>query len=131
MPRGTRLALFVVAASAVTAFAQAPPTGAKVFEGARVIVGDARAAIENASFVVSGARFVQGGRAGGVGRPAGATHVSLAGKTVMPAIIDTHTHLSQTREMLIDDLRRSAYFGTGPAQSLRRAPTDAAFQVPP
>ena len=29
----------------------------------------------------------------------------------MPTIIDTHTHLSQTREMLIDDLKRRAYYG--------------------
>jgi imidazolonepropionase-like amidohydrolase len=129
MPRVTRLVLFVVGATAVTAFAQAPPTGVTVFEGARVIVGDARAPIENASFVVSGARFVQVGRAADVRAPAGATHVSLAGKTVMPAIIDTHTHLSQTREMLIDDLRRRAYFGVGAAQSLGQDTTDASFQV--
>jgi imidazolonepropionase-like amidohydrolase len=129
MPPVTRLALFVVAASAVTAFAQAPPTGVTVFEGARVIVGDTRAPIENASLVVSGARFVQVGRAADVRAPAGATHVSLAGKTVMPAIIDTHTHLSQTREMLIDDLRRRAYFGVGAAQSLGQDTTDASFQV--
>ena len=30
--------------------------------------------------------------------------MNLAGKTVMPAIVDTHTHLSQTREALVDDL---------------------------
>src|SRR5213593_3100174 len=129
MPRLTRLALFVVAASAVTAFGQAPATGVTVFEGARVIVGDARAPIENASFIVNGARFVQVGRAADVRAPAGATHVNLAGKTVMPAIIDTHTHLSQTREMLIDDLRRRAYFGVGAALSLVQDTTDASFQV--
>src|SRR3954451_21432305 len=128
MPRVKRLALFIVAASAVTAFRQ-PATGVTVFEGARVIVGDARAPIENASFIVSGARFVQVGRAADVRAPAAATRVSLAGKTVMPAIIDTHTHLSQTREMLIDDLRRRAYFGIGAAQSLGQDTTDASFQV--
>ena len=125
----TRLALFIVAASAATIFGQAPATGVTVFEGARVIVGDARPPIENASLVVSGARFVQVGRAADVRAPAGATHVSLAGKTVMPAIIDTHTHLSQTREMLIDDLRRRAYFGVGAAQSLGQDTTDVSFQV--
>src|SRR5438067_13928435 len=49
--------------------------------------------------------------------PADARRVNLAGKTVMPAIIDTHTHLSQTRAMLLDDLRRRAYFGVGSAES--------------
>src|SRR5215831_14473318 len=76
-------------------------SGVTVFDGARVIVGDGRPPIENASFIVSGARFTQVGRAGEVRVPAGATRVSLAGKTVMPTIVDTHTHLSQTREMLL------------------------------
>jgi len=120
------LVLTVVAAWSATAFGQSIAT---VFEGARVIVGDARPPLENASFVVSGGRFVQVGRAADVKVPAGATRVSLAGKTVMPAIIDTHTHLSQTREMLIDDLRRRAYFGVGAAMSLGQDTTDASYQV--
>jgi imidazolonepropionase-like amidohydrolase len=129
MQRVRLLALVVVAASAVTAFRQAPATGVTVFEGARVIVGDARAPIEDASFVVNDGRFVQVGRAADLRPPAAATRVSLAGKTVMPAIVDTHTHLSQTRELLIDDLRRRAYFGVGAAMSLGQDTTDASFQV--
>ncbi len=116
------------AALSVAASGQAPAT-VTVFEGARVIVGDGRAPIENASFVVSGTRFLQVGRAADVRVPAGATRVNLAGKTVMPAIIDTHTHLSQTREMLLDDLRRRAYFGVGAALSLGQDTTDASFEV--
>jgi len=126
MPRLRFLVLAVVAAWSATASGQSSTT---VFEGARVIVGDARPPLENASFVVSGGRFVQVGRAADVKVPAGATRVSLAGKTVMPAIIDTHTHLSQTREMLIDDLRRRAYFGVGAAMSLGQDTTDASYQV--
>ena len=121
-------ALIVVAASAATGLGQAPAT-VTVFEGARVIVGDARAPVENASFVVNGSRFVTLGRTGDVRAPAGATRVNLAGTTVMPAIIDTHTHLSQTREALNDDLRRRAYFGVGAAMSLGQDTTDASFQV--
>src|SRR4029434_10365845 len=85
--------------------------------------------IENASFVVDGARIVQVGTAANVKVPAGAMRVNLAGKTVMPAIIDTHTHLSQTREGLTDDLRRRAYFGVGAAMSLGQDTTDVAYQV--
>jgi imidazolonepropionase-like amidohydrolase len=132
MPAMLRLRLLipaVLAVLSVTAFGQAPATGVTVFEGARIIVGDGRAPIENASFVVSGARFTQIGRAGDVRVPAGAARVSLAGKTVMPTIVDTHTHLSQTREMLVDDLRRRAYFGVGAALSLGQDTTDASFQV--
>ena len=123
------LSLAMFAGLLVAASAQAPATGVTVFEGARVIVGDGRAPIENASFTVSGARFTQVGRAGELRVPAGATRVSLAGKTVMPTIVDTHTHLSQTREMLLDDLRRRAYFGVGAALSLGQDTTNASFEV--
>src|SRR5262245_57799973 len=129
MQRLKLFALLSAAAWSATAFGQAPATGVTVFEGARVIIGDGRPPIDNASFVVNGARFAQVGRAADVKAPAGATRVSLAGKTVMPAIIDTHTHLSQTREALTDDLRRRAYFGVGATLSLGQDTTDASFQV--
>ena len=93
-------------------------TGVTVFEGARLIMGDGGAPIENATLVVDGARIVQAGRAADVRVPAGATRVSLAGKTVMPMLIDTHVHLSPTRELLTRDLRRRAYFGVSAALSL-------------
>src|SRR5262245_17470514 len=100
-----------------------------VFEGARLIVGDGRAAIENAAFVVDGNRFVQVGKVGEVRVPSGAARVSLMGKTVMPAIVDTHTHLSTTREALIDDLKRRAYYGVSAAMSLGTDKGDLPFQV--
>ena len=112
----------------VPASAQAP-AGVTVFEGARLIVGDGRAAIENAAFVVDGGRFTQVGRAGDVKAPAGAARVSLSGKTVMPALIDTHTHLSRERAPLIDDLQRRPYYGVAAAMSLGQDPGDLAFQV--
>src|SRR3984893_12604435 len=99
------------------------------FEGARVIVGDGRAPIENAVFLVNGTRITQVGRAGQVTIPAGATRVNLAATTVMPAIIDTHNHLSQTREMLVHDLTRRAYYGVGAALSLGQDTTDVSFQM--
>lgn len=125
---GALVALFPVAAWSVRAQGPAPTT-VTVFEGARLIVGDGRPPIENAAFVVSGSRLTQVGRAGDVRVPAGATRVSLTGKTVMPAILDTHTHLSQTREALTDDLRRRAYYGVGAAMSLGQDRGDLPFQM--
>jgi imidazolonepropionase-like amidohydrolase len=87
------------------------------YEGARLIAGDGRV-IENATLVVEGTKIAQVGGPGGVRVPAGATRVSLAGKTVMPMIIDTHVHLSDTREALIRDLRRRAYYGVSAALSM-------------
>src|SRR5258707_1180725 len=65
---------------------------AVVYEGARLITGDGRAPIENSAFVVQNDRFTQVGRKGTVKGPAGATHVDLTGKTVMPGKVDTHGH---------------------------------------
>lgn len=87
------------------------------FEGARLIVGDGRV-IENATLVVDGTKIAQAGAAADVRVPAGATRMSLAGKTVMPMIIDTHVHLSETREALIRDLRQRAYYGVSAALSM-------------
>jgi imidazolonepropionase-like amidohydrolase len=112
------VAVGVLAGLAGPASAQAPATSVTAFEGARLIVGDGSAPIENATLVVDGARIVQAGRASDVRVPAGATRVNLAGKTVMPMLIDTHVHLSPTREAIVRDLKRRAYFGVSAAMSM-------------
>jgi imidazolonepropionase-like amidohydrolase len=112
------------------AVAAQKPGGVTVFEGARLIVGDGSAAIDNAVFIVEGDRFTQVGRAGQVKVPAGATRVNLAGKTVMPAIIDTHTHMnSATRDALVEHLKNKARFGSAVVMSLGTDPGDVAYQV--
>ena len=103
-------------------------TEATVFEGARLLVGDGRV-IETATFIVDDDRLVAVGRAGEVEVPPGAERVDLAGRTVMPAIIDTHVHLRETRDELVEDLQRKAYYGGGVVLSLGRGSSDMAFQV--
>lgn len=97
-----------------------------VFDGARVIVGDGRT-IDNATIVVQGDRLTQVGPAASIKAPAGATRVSLAGKTVMPAIVDAHVHTSTTEAALVNDLQQRARFGVGAALSLGLDGTEAAF----
>ena len=99
-----------------------------VFEGARVIVGDGRV-IDNATIVVNAGKIAQVGRAADVKAPAGATRVSLTGKTVMPTIVDTHVHTSQTREALTMDLQRRAYYGVSAALSMGQDTEAAAFDL--
>ena len=120
------MALLVASAWWIVTVAQARVT---VFEGARVIVGDGRAPIENATIVVNGAKIAQVGRASDVKAPAGATRVSLTGKTVMPTIVDTHVHTSQEREALTQDMRRRAYYGVSAAMSLGQDTGEAPFQI--
>src|SRR5262245_11205608 len=108
---------------AVTFAAQAPPqrSQAVLFEGARLIVGDGRV-VERSAFVVDAGNFASVGGQGQVTAPAGAERVDLAGKTVMPAMVDAHTHLGYrkdgtflaenfTRETLQHELEQFAAYG--------------------
>jgi imidazolonepropionase-like amidohydrolase len=124
------LCVLIVLAWAVPVRGQGPAaTDVTVFEGARLIVGDGRPPIENGTFIVAGTRLVQVGERGQVRVPADAARVNLAGKTVMPAIVDSHAHLSQTREGLAQDLRRRAYYGVGAVMSLGQDAGQLPFQV--
>ena len=130
--RNSRTSLLVLAtfvAAAVAAFGQTGATRVTVFQGARLINGSGGPAIENATFVVEGTRFTQVGRADAVKVPAGAARVDLAGKTVIPAILDSHVHLSTTRDGLVEDLQRRAYYGVAAAMSLGQDAGDLAFQI--
>ena len=115
--------------STQAAWQGAAATRITVFQGARLIVGDGRPPIENATFIVNGTRFGNVGSTGDVQIPQGAVRVDLTGTTVMPAIIDTHTHLSRERAALIEDLRRRAYWGIGAVMSLGQDAGDLPFQV--
>jgi imidazolonepropionase-like amidohydrolase len=108
-----------------------PVTAATLFEGARLIVGDGSAPIERSAFVVRDDAIVEVGRQGEVQAPAGAARVDLTGRTVMPALVDAHSHLGYTdikamtttaanftRENMIDHLRRYAYYGIAATLSM-------------
>ena len=110
--------LAVVLGFAVSARAQAPGGGVTAFEGARIITGNEAGPIENGTLVIQGTRILQVGKAAEVQVPAGATRVNAAGKTIMPTVVDTHTHLSTTRDALIKDLKRRAYYGVSAALSM-------------
>jgi imidazolonepropionase-like amidohydrolase len=116
----------VLAGLSVPATGQAPVTA---FEGARIIVGDGSPAIEKGTIVVTGTTIQAVGA--NVQVPAGAQRVNLAGKTVMPMILDTHIHAPATREQNIRDMRRRAYWGVGAAMSMGtdEKTTDIVFQV--
>ncbi|HEY9182881.1 MAG TPA: amidohydrolase family protein, partial [Gammaproteobacteria bacterium] len=102
-----------------------PGAGITVFTGSRLIVGDGTV-IDNATFTVGADnRFGLVGATGAVTVPAGAATVDLVGLTVMPAIVDTHVHLSRERDALTTDLKRRAYFGVGAAMSLGQDDGDA------
>ncbi|HJN45538.1 MAG: amidohydrolase family protein [Vicinamibacterales bacterium] len=95
----------------------------QLFTGARIIVGDGRV-VEDGAFIVRDDLIVEVGSSGEIGTPPDAQLVDLTGRTVMPALVNTHAHLGWerytswgsenfTRENLIDHLRRHAYYGVG------------------
>jgi imidazolonepropionase-like amidohydrolase len=120
------------------------------FEGARLVTGEQRPPLDDAAFIVDGGRITAVGERGTVKAPPGATVVDLRGKTVIPALVDAHSHLgytnvrtgdtsaaSYTRDNLLDHLRRYAYYGIAATVSLgldrgdlpyelRTSPTDGA-----
>src|SRR5438034_8810469 len=104
-------------------------TTVTVFEGARLITGDGSAPVMDSAFVVENGRFTAVGRKGQVKAPAGAAHVDLTGKTVIPAIIDAHKHLAITRDALVDQLQHFAYYGIGATMSLGQDTGDEVYKV--
>jgi imidazolonepropionase-like amidohydrolase len=114
-----------------TPAAAAPGAGAgvTVYTGARLLVGDG-SVIDNATFTVGADnRFGLVGATAAVTVPAGATMVDLTGLTVMPAIVDTHVHLSRDRAGLMADLKHRAYFGVSAAMSLGQDNTDDTYAM--
>jgi cytosine/adenosine deaminase-related metal-dependent hydrolase len=125
----TSLLLAACLFGAAPAQSQAP-TRVTVFEGARLITGDG-STIENSVFIVENDHIAAVGRRGELAAPEGAAHVDLAGKTVMPTMVDLHGHIgfqniadgtmskeTFTRENLIDHLERLAYHGVGAVVSI-------------
>jgi Amidohydrolase family len=117
----------IAAVTALIARAQTPADAGVFFEGARLITGDGRA-IERSAFLVRRGTFTTVGRQGDVAPPGGVRRIDLTGKTVMPALVDVHTHLGYrkgatfaaanfTRENLLDQLNRFAYYGVGAVAS--------------
>jgi imidazolonepropionase-like amidohydrolase len=142
MHRSQRLIGYVLAGGcvlAITAFAQAPRSGgAIVYDGPRLIIGDASPTIEGGTFVVQSGRITAIGKHGSITVPAGAQRVNLAGKTVTPAMNNIHLHIgyegytswsvqNHTPANVVDHLQREAFYGVGTAMTMGDQPDDFAI----
>jgi imidazolonepropionase-like amidohydrolase len=122
-----------------SAIAQPSAAAAVLYDGARLIPGDGSPPIEGGAFVVQNGRITAIGRREGVTGPKGSERVDLAGKTVMPAMINVHVHIgyegytswgaqNYTPQNVLDHLQREAFYGVGVTQSVGSSPTDASIQ---
>ena len=129
MPRLILVTGALLAISACSSAPVSPRVNATLFEGARLITGEANAPIENSAFLIEGDTVTRVGRKGEVPLPDGATRVDLTGKTVMPAIINAHGHMgyrkgasfaveNYSRDNIIDHLERLAYHGVAAVMSM-------------
>lgn len=69
------------------------PTGRVVLRGARIITMKGDEVIASGDVVIDGNRIVAVGATGSVAVPAGARVIDVAGKTIMPGLIDVHAHM--------------------------------------
>jgi len=112
-------------AETATATPSVPTTTLYALEGARIISGDGSGPIESGTIVVDNGLIIGVGASGTVDVPASAERVDVSGTTLMPMMVDTHVHLSTTREALIQDLRNRVTFGVSAAMSLGMDGDDA------
>jgi imidazolonepropionase-like amidohydrolase len=126
------LAAVALTAAVTAAVVRGQPADGRrvvVFDGARVIVGDGSPPIEAARIVVRNGVIDAVGPRHTVAVPPGGVQIDLAGRTVMPTLVNVHGHIgyikngttdkaNYSRDNVLDDLRRLAYYGVGVFQAL-------------
>lgn len=85
------------------------PTGTLVLAGARLITMAGDQVIEDGVVVVEGNRITAIGPRASVQVPGGATVMDMAGKTIMPGLIDAHWHGSMGSDEIIPQQSRINY----------------------
>ena len=86
------------------AVAAQPQPRALVLDNVRIVDGTGAAPIENGRIILSGDRIAALGPAAKVAAPANAERVDLAGKTVIPGLIDLHFHIENDPRLALRQL---------------------------
>jgi imidazolonepropionase-like amidohydrolase len=109
------------------------------FDNARIVIGDG-SVVERGSILIRAGTILAVGPSSSMNAPAGTVSYDLTGKTLIPALVNTHAHLgweaygdwgSQffTEENLTDHLYRHAYYGVGTIISTGSDQEDIARRV--
>jgi imidazolonepropionase-like amidohydrolase len=108
------LALLAVLSIAAAVAVPAQQPAVKAFTDIRLYDGTDRAPVANATILVRNGRIVAAGPAASVTVPPGAERVSLAGKYVIPGLINAHGHVNSADR----DLKTYAAYGVTTVFSL-------------
>jgi imidazolonepropionase-like amidohydrolase len=95
-----RAPLIVAGVTTLIVASRAPARGAgevKAFVGARLFDGTGRPAVPDAVLLVKDGRVLSVGSARDVRVPPGAERVDLAGRFVIPGLVNAHGHVGETR----------------------------------
>ena len=87
----------------------ATPSGTVVLRGARAITMRGAEIVNNADIVITGNRIAAIGARGAVTVPAGARVIDVAGKTIIPGIVDIHAHGIAGRREILEPEMPAAY----------------------
>ncbi len=121
------------------AYGQQAEADSFLLDNVRVIVGDG-SVLESAAMLIEGGSIVAVGPRSEIEPSLSVDVIDLSGKTVIPALIDSHAHLgyeghtswgaqNYNRENLIDHLQRYAYYGFSAVFSAGSDPDGLAFEV--
>jgi imidazolonepropionase-like amidohydrolase len=105
--------------------AQTPPNATVALTGARLIDGSGGMPVEPATLILRDGRVQTAGAAAAVPIPAGAVRVDLAGKTIIPGLLNAHAHVNaetnsaaSARDQLAAQLLLYAQYGVTTIVSL-------------
>lgn len=110
MPRHARLAALGGIAAALLTAGAAPATlagrqpPAIVLDHVRIVDGTGAAPVEDGRVVIAGDRIAAAGPSASVPAPPGAERLDLAGRTVLPGLIDLHFHIEKDPALALRQL---------------------------
>jgi len=111
------IAIAAAAAALTTAAAGVQPAPhSLVLDHVRIIDGSGAPPIENGRIVIEGDRIARAGAAAATPAPAGAERIDLAGRTVIPGLIDLHFHIENDPKMALRQLSHGVTAFRDPGQ---------------
>lgn len=98
--------------------AQAPRDTAIVIHAGRLVDGTSSEPLADQGIVIAGGRITSVGPWASVRRPAGARVIDLTGATVLPGLIDNHTHVLLQGDITSDDYDRQLLYMSIPYRAI-------------